>query len=97
MLQILPEAPNPFTIPQYSNYSLYCKANGVPTPEVYWMHSNSGKIARIISAGMGAHELILPKLRLQDTGTYMCLAINKHGELRKNLTIIVAGISYFYT
>lgn len=96
-LQILSEASNPITLQQYASYSLYCNANGVPTPEVYWMHSNSGKISRIISAGMGARELVLTNLKLRDTGTYLCLAINKHGELRRNLTIIVAGFYYFCT
>ncbi|RDD46154.1 Delta and Notch-like epidermal growth factor-related receptor [Trichoplax sp. H2] len=90
-MRMIPNGHSPYIIQRYSNFSLSCNANGMPSPEVYLMYRNSREKPKIISAGKSPHGLVLTKLRLQNTGTYFCLAVNKHGKLRKNITIIIAA------
>ncbi|EDV23320.1 uncharacterized protein TRIADDRAFT_57820 [Trichoplax adhaerens] len=91
-MRMIPNGHSPYIIQRYSNFSLSCNANGMPSPEVYLMYRNSREKPKIISAGKSPHGLVLTKLRLQNTGTYFCLAVNKHGKLRKNITIIIADL-----
>ncbi len=70
-----------------------CRApHGHPEPEVWWEHAEQRVPAegRVYQHGL---DLIFSPTRGEDSGTYTCVAQNKAGQKKQELTVIVASKS----
>ena len=88
------------TVNESNTATLYCSANGNPTPEVSWSRVNgslpSNRI-RLTSDGL----MQIADVRLEDAGKYKCLARNILGQDEKVVSLVVQGgliilLSFFW-
>nr|XP_015827628.2 hemicentin-1 [Nothobranchius furzeri] len=78
--------------PMGDELTLECRANGIPTPRLSWLKdgvSLEGSDAHHISVTPDGSTLTLMKLAPEDSGTYMCLAINSAGQESKLYSLVV--------
>ena len=69
----------------------YCSASGNPKPAVAWGKVNESLGDKILSTNDG--KLEIPNSSYNDTGNYICTAINVLGEDRKMTKLFVEGES----
>ncbi|XP_078144123.1 basement membrane-specific heparan sulfate proteoglycan core protein [Centroberyx gerrardi] len=68
---------------------LYCRASGSPTPKLTWLR-NGGQIpsqARMDRTDIGT--LLIPNVKMSDSGTYMCVGSNSIGSNRSPIQVTV--------
>ncbi|KAM4611104.1 basement membrane-specific heparan sulfate proteoglycan core protein [Polymixia lowei] len=68
---------------------LYCRASGSPTPKLTWLR-NGGQIppqARMERTDIGT--LLVPNVKMSDSGTYMCVGSNSIGTNRAPIQVTV--------
>ncbi|XP_040215726.1 hemicentin-1 isoform X1 [Rana temporaria] len=75
---------NPFT--------LYCETNAIPPPTITWY--KDGKVLTSSDKTFlspGGHSLQIARARMEDAGTYSCVAVNEAGEdsLQYNVRILL--------
>ena len=73
-------------------YVITCSAGGVPKPSFHW--EKDGKIVETCQKGIELCYLVLSHGKAQhpkDSGVFACVAKNKVGFARKNLTVVVQG------
>lgn len=66
---------------------------GHPEPEVWWEHAGQ----RVVKEGRVYQDglfLVFSPTRGEDSGTYTCLAQNKAGQRKQELTVTVASEFY---
>ncbi|XP_022240087.1 Down syndrome cell adhesion molecule-like protein Dscam2 [Limulus polyphemus] len=98
-----PRSPIPpiFTSFSHSEYvvqgnpaTLTCVAHGKPPPHYYWYKVNHGfrtliqsEYRIILTAGV----LVIQHTRVEDTGTYVCIANNSVGEVERKIELYVTA------
>ncbi|XP_033885551.3 hemicentin-1-like isoform X1 [Acipenser ruthenus] len=60
---------------------LYCRAVGVPTPRITWAFNNNIIPAQFDNVN-GHSELVIERVRKDDSGTYACIAENSVGSIK---------------
>ncbi|CAK9804693.1 Pxn [Anthophora plagiata] len=83
------------------NVTLWCKASGVPQPQLFWVHrsrmlnnhtrrhnSDKNYILRLSEDWL---NLTIPDATPSDKGDYVCLAKSPGGNTEKNVTLVIAG------
>ncbi|PIO25068.1 hypothetical protein AB205_0051720 [Aquarana catesbeiana] len=75
---------NPFT--------MYCETNAIPPPTITWY--KDGKVLTSSDKTFilpGGHSLQIARARMEDAGTYSCVAVNEAGEdsLQYNVRILL--------
>ena len=73
-------------------YEIACSAGGVPIPS--WQWEKDGKFVKACQKGPQPCYLVLSDGKAQhpkDSGVFACVAKNKLGVARKNLTVVVQG------
>ena len=69
-----------------------CSAGGVPRPDLRW--EKDGKFFKTCQKGFKTCDLDLSDGKAQhpdDSGVFTCVAKNRLGVARKNLTVVVQG------
>ncbi|XP_073089464.1 basement membrane-specific heparan sulfate proteoglycan core protein isoform X4 [Manis javanica] len=81
LVQALPQISTPpeVRVPAGSEAVFPCMASGYPTPDITWskLDGNLPPDSRLES-----HKLLLPSVRPQDAGTYVCTATNRQGKVK---------------
>ncbi|XP_037079078.1 hemicentin-1-like [Pollicipes pollicipes] len=75
------------SLPYGGSTSLPCVAVGSPDPEFRWSHDGK-QLTKVDSAG----ALTIEHAGLEDSGRYVCTAINKYGTATLSVNVIVLGI-----
>ncbi|NWI64072.1 SMP protein, partial [Todus mexicanus] len=70
-----------------SPVELGCEAEGHPLPLLSWFREGSVLKEEPVSTGL---KLVLPRVQPDDTGTYSCVAENRHGRHNRSLHLSVA-------
>ncbi|XP_043941249.1 hemicentin-1 [Protopterus annectens] len=79
-----------YTVFEDSQAVLPCVADGIPPPYIHWekdgsnVLDTSGKYSLLHSG-----ELVLDNVALEDTGSYVCIAINAVGQDQKTVNLTV--------
>ncbi|CAN7939532.1 unnamed protein product [Ixodes hexagonus] len=69
-----------------------CVVNAFPTANVTWFSHQSGKLETIVDTGEVRQVngvLTFEEVKLQDQGTYVCVAVNDLGELRAEARLFI--------
>lgn len=77
------------TVTENQTATFYCSATGNPRPVVTWSKVNESLGEKILSTNDGKHEI--PSSSYNDTGKYICTAINVLGQDRKITKLLVEG------
>ncbi|XP_074747741.1 hemicentin-2-like [Strix uralensis] len=84
--------PSPLVVVVNEPVTLECDATGTPAPVLLWL-KDGNPVPSVVAGGpqilSGGHMLSLPTARLQDSGTYTCVASNAVGEDRHEATLEV--------
>ncbi|CAG7832720.1 unnamed protein product [Allacma fusca] len=69
--------------------SLYCKVEGQPLPLVSWYKLKNGLQQLKVS---GQQQLDLTSINSEDSGTYICLAVNEYGQANASFVVEVVEV-----
>lgn len=61
---------------------------GTPLPKITWSRDDGPLPADAI---LGDGILIIPQARVEDAGTYTCLAVNERGSISSKVVLYVRG------
>ncbi|XP_009950773.1 PREDICTED: LOW QUALITY PROTEIN: hemicentin-2, partial [Leptosomus discolor] len=85
-------APRPLTVMVGEPVTLECEATGTPAPVLLWL-KDGNPVPSVVAGGpqilSGGRTMSLPTARLQDSGTYMCVASSAVGEDRREAALEV--------
>ena len=75
--------------PPGGNITLHCKVSGVPLPMITWYRNISEGLKEINEEFYDNEfqELRLMDVRAEDEGVYICMAKNKLGTEKRNITL----------
>ena len=75
---------------QRVKYKIYtnCFILGTPLPRITWSRDDA---ALPEDAVVGEGILIIPEAKVEDAGTYTCLAVNVAGSVTSKVTLYVRG------
>lgn len=73
-----------------SGVRLRCRASGRPRPEVIWF--KDGKRIADDDGGAGKWMLRLERLKVEDSGKYVCRAFNRAGIINFTYEVQIIGI-----
>ncbi|XP_046324592.1 basement membrane-specific heparan sulfate proteoglycan core protein isoform X2 [Marmota monax] len=81
LVQALPQISTPpeVRVPAGSSAVFPCMASGYPTPDITWSKVD-GHLPP--DSRLENHMLVLPSVRPQDAGTYVCTATNRQGKVK---------------
>lgn len=71
--------------------TLECSVTGVPPPEISWI-KDGNLIPHLSLKLLHKSSLFLDNLKLQDSGTYTCIASNEVGFDTKDVELQVGGM-----
>ncbi|XP_075295707.1 hemicentin-2 [Opisthocomus hoazin] len=77
--------PSPLAVVVNEPVTLECDATGTPAPELLWLKDGNLVPSMVVGGPQilsGGHVLSLPAARVQDSGTYTCVASSAVGEDR---------------
>lgn len=79
--------------------TLTCKVIGDPTPRISWTRENYSipLTPPKFKLSNSNHSLIIINATLNERGTYICKAENKHAVNRRNVTVNLQGIENLFT
>ncbi|XP_042642365.1 hemicentin-2 [Tyto alba] len=84
--------PRPLVVVVNEPVMLECDATGTPAPVLLWL-KDGNPVPSVVAGGpqilSGGRMLSLPTARLQDSGTYTCVASNTVGEDRREAALEV--------
>ena len=96
----LPEviiSPNTQTVSENQTARFYCSASGNPTPTVIWSKVNGSLTEGNARSHKNSGKLEVIHANFNDSGDFMCTAVNilgKHEEIAK---LVVEGMCVIYT
>ncbi|XP_016060059.1 PREDICTED: vascular cell adhesion protein 1 [Miniopterus natalensis] len=66
--------------------TMTCTSEGLPAPQIFWSKKlDSGELQHL----SGNSTLTLVAMRMEDSGTYVCSGVNRAGEDKKEVELIV--------
>ena len=82
--------------------ALVCNASGLPSPHLKWQKFGSGPfnydyLHRTNINALEISYLIFNAAKFSHSGNYTCLAQNRNGIAKSNITLIVYGTLYIHT
>ena len=80
---------------------IFCIVSGLPKPQVTWQKFGSGSFYynydSITINQVVKSRLFVYRAKFSDSGNYTCLAQNRNGNAKSNITLIVYGTLYIHT
>ena len=80
-------SPKTLTVDEGGSALFLCSVSGNPNPVIMWSKTNRQSSRSMVSGG----KLLLKNVRGSDSGTYNCSAVNKLGQARALVQLIVNG------
>lgn len=70
---------------------LTCEGEGMPPPTYSWFWENRPLVPSLMSYRVNKHELVIDKVKVENSGTFTCLAVNPAGTAEKHFNVSVQG------
>lgn len=71
--------------------TIYCKSDGVPVERVVLKRMADGRETELKTSVGSETTFTLDSVKLSDSGSYLCEALNKYGRQRPSLNLTVEG------